>query len=130
MASPGVVAMCFCCGAERRLEGTMLSKCGKCKTAFYCSKQCQLADWPQHKMLCKSLKKVVESDHPLTQAAGHLPNVADLFEFFEDPLCVTSALASEMGGETAELLLLLLRHGMPQKVCLPKAAYKIVARLL
>ncbi|KAJ7486036.1 hypothetical protein B0H11DRAFT_1977045 [Mycena galericulata] len=30
-----------------------LLKCGKCKTATYCNKDCQRAHWPVHKQFCK-----------------------------------------------------------------------------
>jgi len=41
----------WCCGGcsivtDRRL------KCGTCRCAVYCSKACQLADWPSHKLSC------------------------------------------------------------------------------
>lgn len=29
-------------------------RCTQCKSASYCSKECQVADWPTHKLLCKS----------------------------------------------------------------------------
>ncbi|KAK8074567.1 hypothetical protein PG997_009230 [Apiospora hydei] len=29
-------------------------RCGRCKSAFYCSKACQVRDWPFHKLLCAS----------------------------------------------------------------------------
>lgn len=28
------------------------SRCGGCRKVFYCSKECQLADWPLHKLRC------------------------------------------------------------------------------
>lgn len=34
--------------------GYVLSKCGGCKSIYYCSKECQINDWPQHKTKCKS----------------------------------------------------------------------------
>ncbi|KAF8175474.1 hypothetical protein K438DRAFT_1979702 [Mycena galopus ATCC 62051] len=34
-----------------------LSKCTRCRTAMYCSKECQKADWPQHKAYCKMVEK-------------------------------------------------------------------------
>ncbi|XP_063299905.1 N-lysine methyltransferase SMYD2 [Pelobates fuscus] len=36
-----------------RKEG--LSKCGKCKQAFYCNVECQKGDWPMHKLECSSM---------------------------------------------------------------------------
>ncbi|XP_048830183.1 N-lysine methyltransferase SMYD2-A [Brienomyrus brachyistius] len=36
-----------------RREG--LSKCGKCKQAFYCNVDCQRGDWPMHKLECSSM---------------------------------------------------------------------------
>ncbi|XP_053568463.1 N-lysine methyltransferase SMYD2 [Bombina bombina] len=36
-----------------RKEG--LSKCGKCKQAFYCNVDCQKGDWPMHKLECSAM---------------------------------------------------------------------------
>ena len=33
---------------ERKLE-----RCGQCRRVYYCSRQCQLADWKTHKVGCK-----------------------------------------------------------------------------
>lgn len=27
-------------------------RCSVCRSTFYCGRQCQLADWPNHKLLC------------------------------------------------------------------------------
>ncbi|KAM9817253.1 N-lysine methyltransferase SMYD2-A [Neosynchiropus ocellatus] len=32
-----------------------LSKCGKCKQAYYCNVDCQRADWPMHKLECVAM---------------------------------------------------------------------------
>lgn len=40
---------CDTCGTE----GVKLMACGRCKKAFYCSKQCQVSAWKQHKLICK-----------------------------------------------------------------------------
>lgn len=37
---------CCCCGQEAQ------SACQKCMVAKYCTRQCQLGDWPTHKKYC------------------------------------------------------------------------------
>ena len=32
-------------------------KCSKCRVAYYCSRDCQAADWPEHKFLCPTLEQ-------------------------------------------------------------------------
>ncbi|KAF9474260.1 hypothetical protein BDN70DRAFT_884996 [Pholiota conissans] len=34
-------------------NGAELLKCSKCKIAWYCSRECQKAQWPTHKKVCK-----------------------------------------------------------------------------
>ncbi|KAK0227070.1 hypothetical protein EDD85DRAFT_157649 [Armillaria nabsnona] len=49
----GLLSSCVVCNSH---IGT---GCGKCKTR-YCSKECQRADWPEHKPICKVLKALHE----------------------------------------------------------------------
>ena len=37
--------------------GESIKICGRCKTAFYCSRECQLSDWPLHKVSCHKFTK-------------------------------------------------------------------------
>lgn len=37
------------------------SKCARCKTVWYCSRACQLKDWPEHKTECKEMVKTTVS---------------------------------------------------------------------
>ncbi|KAF9049228.1 hypothetical protein BDZ89DRAFT_1154542 [Hymenopellis radicata] len=55
-----------------------LSKCAKCRTAMYCSRECQKQDWPHHKAFCKlaSAKAAVaptfeDSEPPLRRNLRH-----------------------------------------------------------
>ena len=34
-----------------------LSRCGKCALAYFCSRECQLSEWPSHKRACADLHK-------------------------------------------------------------------------
>ncbi|KAJ7457777.1 hypothetical protein FB451DRAFT_1372424 [Mycena latifolia] len=45
--------------------GLQLRRCGKCKSVWYCSKECQTAHWPLHKKSCSNvdgsgIRKLVE----------------------------------------------------------------------
>ena len=43
---------CQHCGAKERGGQKKLLQCAKCKSAHYCSIECQRLDWPQHKGAC------------------------------------------------------------------------------
>ena len=45
----------WCSGCKKKCGGMKL--CGKCFTAGYCNKDCQLEHWPKHKKLCKVLRE-------------------------------------------------------------------------
>lgn len=46
-----LVGACAICGKSAQ------AKCGKCKQAFYCSKEHQRAHWPRHQDACKQKKR-------------------------------------------------------------------------
>ncbi|XP_077359181.1 putative protein MSS51 homolog, mitochondrial [Festucalex cinctus] len=52
----------FCTGCnklpEHVGEGNTLKRCVKCLNVYYCSKDCQVKNWPQHKKFCKMLRLV------------------------------------------------------------------------
>ncbi len=43
--------LCRACSKEPA-EGEKLMACSRCKSAHYCSKECQKADWKTHKQIC------------------------------------------------------------------------------
>ena len=49
--------ICQTCGKE----GEDFMCCSRCKVAAYCSKDCQVKEWPEHKKVCGSFKKAREA---------------------------------------------------------------------
>lgn len=50
----GDVFACTKCGKEEPFD-VDFSECGRCRTAQYCSKACQVDHWPKHKKRCPKL---------------------------------------------------------------------------
>ncbi|TCD61255.1 hypothetical protein EIP91_008704 [Steccherinum ochraceum] len=49
-----VKTQCEACGlSEHQLVGPTLKYCMRCRSAAYCSKECQRKHWPSHKLRCK-----------------------------------------------------------------------------
>ena len=66
--------LCFHC--KQRFDRSKLLVCASCKNQQFCSRKCQLENWPSHKELCKlevELKENVERNAwILKQDARHL----------------------------------------------------------
>ena len=56
MNSPENYTKCDLCGTPEAK-----SRCGSCKCNYYCGRQCQVADWKNHKHMCKGL--IAQSKH-------------------------------------------------------------------
>ena len=53
-------AVCATCGRQPSIEKgkkTPLLRCSSCKGAWYCARDCQMADWDNHKGRCRAMKK-------------------------------------------------------------------------
>jgi hypothetical protein len=53
--APGLQS-CAHCGA-REVHVAQFKRCAACKGVVFCGKDCQLANWPQHKAACKAARK-------------------------------------------------------------------------
>lgn len=54
---------CLNCNKSRAETGSM-KQCSKCKSARYCSRDCQKADWKQHKRNCARLAQAAAETQP------------------------------------------------------------------
>ena len=45
--------VCFFCGTSPVGAGVSLSLCGGCHCVAYCSRNCQVSDWAEHRRECK-----------------------------------------------------------------------------
>ncbi|KAJ5811949.1 hypothetical protein N7474_008250 [Penicillium riverlandense] len=59
------VEKCKFCGKKESLD-VSLTRCGRCVTQYYCSREHQKADWPNHKHFCREPAAYVYS--PQVQA--------------------------------------------------------------
>ena len=50
LTAAGVSGKCLLC----KTTPEKLKKCGRCRVAEYCSRECQTKDWPRHKNECHS----------------------------------------------------------------------------
>ncbi|KAL7431787.1 hypothetical protein ACHAXM_002809 [Skeletonema potamos] len=53
--STAKMSFCYnehCSLPDRRVERSKASTCSGCRQAFYCSRECQVADWKRHKIIC------------------------------------------------------------------------------
>ncbi|KAF9553405.1 hypothetical protein CPC08DRAFT_233432 [Agrocybe pediades] len=58
-------------------DDKQLLACAKCKSSYYCSRDCQKGNWPEHKPLCKIIK---ESREVLEANPGGGPSLADAYK--------------------------------------------------
>jgi hypothetical protein len=71
--------MCQRCGkTETQMDSALLMKCQRCKATYYCSKDCQVADWKSHKKMCKGLSIVTRKTADTTILAFITSNYFDI----------------------------------------------------
>jgi hypothetical protein len=70
---------CFTCKLEKE-DQTKLMQCAKCRATSYCSRECQAADWPSHKPVCKLTQGYYKKKVEVEKKKGETPLDARLAE--------------------------------------------------
>uniref|UniRef100_A0A0W0FW00 MYND-type domain-containing protein n=1 Tax=Moniliophthora roreri TaxID=221103 RepID=A0A0W0FW00_MONRR len=68
------------CGHCRKSPGNgkMFARCGKCKMTYYCSRDCQTANWPEHETICKQRQQTAaELEKKRAEALAEGKNLYD-----------------------------------------------------
>ena len=71
-------AICEHCKCIEK-EANCFQRCARCNLAAYCSRDCQKADWKEHKTKCKEIAAVterLEADRPMQRLKNKESEVA------------------------------------------------------
>ncbi|KAF9947081.1 hypothetical protein BGZ72_010888 [Mortierella alpina] len=79
---------CGHCAKSETASGSKLKRCAKCKSAFYCSRECQTAHWKVHKKVCATLGASTMGQ-PVPPAAASSQNSSEAKPPTNGPLSVT-----------------------------------------
>ena len=63
-----------CCELNRLDKSTgqvRFKQCGRCRTVIYCSKECQVAHYPDHKILCRKVATFEKGSGPSSDLEKH-----------------------------------------------------------
>jgi hypothetical protein len=85
-------ANCDCCGKIRQELGlTFLNLCTRCKMAYYCSKECQKAQWKAgHKQACRKEGQIEIGDLMQLQGLVIQPQLNGLLTKIQGPADTSS----------------------------------------
>jgi len=55
--------MGFCWVCDKDMERVLLSLCSRCMVSQYCSRECQVAAWPDHRRSCNEYVELTKNSH-------------------------------------------------------------------
>lgn len=115
---------CMGCGARASAPEDTLKVCGHCVQYAYCSKECQVADWAQHKHVCGETE-VLSSEGPAERARGGktvpslealCKNFATRLEAYDREAALPSHIHKTAGGYAVYLEALRRRNRIQQRM--------------
>ena len=71
---------CSVCGVPKAAH-----TCGECKSANYCSRECQKGDWRAHKNVCAAFKRLAALERTFEVQENRLDAVAARLKYVENP---------------------------------------------
>eukprot|EP00978_Attheya_sp_CCMP212_P016325 scaffold42639_cov37-Attheya_sp.AAC.8 len=80
-----------------------LKQCSRCGNAFYCSKECQVADWKSHKKYCKPVTK----EHAKMQGASQQSLLNFANKHYVDIMVKMAEACDETGVKKGDMLVAL-----------------------
>jgi hypothetical protein len=60
----------ICRICQKNTIDTQPSRCGQCKSVYYCSRACQVFDWVHHKPMCIAIKEFIDKKEETAAAAA------------------------------------------------------------
>ncbi|NGX46026.1 MAG: hypothetical protein K940chlam2_01208 [Chlamydiae bacterium] len=118
--SPSAISLdcCSTCGKASE-EDRKLQLCALCHFEKYCSKECQVKDWPQHRIICQTLdkeSKIWAPTDPMAtfyaQAFVNMPRHREAPLLVENfPEAGSEKMALDLGCGTGLSTLFLLKRG-------------------
>eukprot|EP00934_Nitzschia_sp_Nitz4_P008491 Nitzschia sp. Nitz4//scaffold168_size48592//19265//20779//NITZ4_007048-RA/size48592-processed-gene-0.47-mRNA-1//1//CDS//3329538315//8481//frame0 len=92
---------CSTCGIKRE----SLSRCSRCQQIWYCSRACQAADFPFHKVECREPSLLLTSDAPESTAALLVRTFLRLEISSDPPACSVTGSVVDCSKQHFEALL-------------------------
>ncbi|KAJ7301889.1 hypothetical protein DFH08DRAFT_94828 [Mycena albidolilacea] len=113
---------CSTCMMSEKDLGQQLRTCGKCHTVWYCSKECQTQNWPDHKPTCREsgLPKLIRTliSNEVLQDILHLCFILHFNllhrSIFDEPFVARVIVAIEPSG-ILDFAKILLGKGLDKK---------------
>mmetsp|Transcript_1793 Transcript_1793/g.3889 ORF Transcript_1793/g.3889 Transcript_1793/m.3889 type:complete len:486 (-) Transcript_1793:1780-3237(-) len=85
-----------------KVERSKANPCSRCRQAYYCSRECQVADWPRHRLIC-DVNAIVSQPQNIPSTTSHSPQESTVNNPITEMEIVEQATnETNAGGEDAD----------------------------